>query len=98
MNAVVTKIRLKKRLRDELNLPEKAAIQAVDLIFEEIITATALGCEVRITGFGKFSRSLRRPRLARNPRTGELVELQERYAPNFTAGKTFRDRVDALSR
>jgi len=98
MNTVVTKVRLKKRLRNELLLSDNEANQAVDLIFEEIVTAVALGCEVRITGFGKFSRTLRRPRNARNPKTGAPVALPERCAPKFTAGKTFRDRVNALSR
>lgn len=95
---IVTKTSLKKLLRDELALSDSAAQASIELIFDEIMRATAIGDVVKITGFGKFSRILRQPSTARNPRTGERVSLPARYTPRFAAGKTFRDRVDALSR
>jgi integration host factor subunit beta len=36
----------------------------------------------------------RAPRVGRNPKTGETVELAGKHVPHFKAGKELRDRVD----
>jgi integration host factor subunit beta len=47
-----------------------------------------------IRGFGSFSLNYRPPRKGRNPKTGELVKVPQKWVPHFKAGKELRERVD----
>jgi integration host factor subunit beta len=53
------------------------------------------GDRIEIRGFGSFSLHYRAPRVGRNPKTGETVELDGKYVPHFKPGKELRERVDA---
>lgn len=66
----------------------------VNTIFEEIIEAMARGDRVELRGFGAFSVKKREARLGRNPRTGESVDVEEKYVPFFKTGKLLRDRLN----
>ncbi len=67
----------------------------VTTIFEEITTALANGDRVELRGFGAFSVKERGARTGRNPRTGESVEVEEKYIPYFKTGKQLRERLNA---
>ena len=49
---------------------------------------------IEIRGFGSFSLNYRPPRIGRNPKTGEKVNVPEKIVPHFKAGKELRARVD----
>lgn len=66
----------------------------VNTIFEEIIEAMARGDRVELRGFGAFSVKKRDARQGRNPRTGEAVDVEEKYVPFFKTGKLLRDRLN----
>ena len=72
--------------------------QDIDLIvatiFEEVTAALARGQRVELRGFGAFSTKQRDPRLGRNPRTGEAVEVSAKAVPYFKPGKELRERVN----
>lgn len=59
----------------------------VAVIFDAIVEALANGDRVEFRGFGSFSVRTRSPRLAKNPRTGEQVNVEERNIPHFKTGK-----------
>ena len=59
----------------------------VSVIFESITEALTKGDRVEFRGFGAFSVRTRTPRLAKNPRTGEQVKVEERRIPHFRTGK-----------
>ena len=67
---------------------------AVKTLLESIANSLAQGGRVEIRGFGSFSVHTKPPRLARNPRTGESVAMQERHVPHFKPGIELRERVD----
>ena len=54
----------------------------------------AQGNRVELRGFGAFSVKKRDPRLGRNPRTGEAVEVDEKHVPFFKTGKLLRDKLN----
>ncbi|MCL4114906.1 UNVERIFIED_CONTAM: hypothetical protein GTU68_036729 [Idotea baltica] len=66
----------------------------VATIFDEIIEAMANGDRVELRGFGSFSVKKRDSRVGRNPRTGESVQVEEKYVPFFKTGKLLRDRLN----
>ncbi|MAT35386.1 MAG: integration host factor subunit beta [Ponticaulis sp.] len=68
--------------------------KVVDVILEEICQALESGARVELRGFGAFSVRKRDSRLGRNPRTGETVEVDEKYVPFFKAGKELRARLN----
>ena len=59
-----------------------------------IIDALLRGEKVELRGFGSFRPQRRAARVARNPRTKEIVEIDARYVPSFKASRDFRDAVD----
>ena len=72
-------------------LAAKAALQA----FEHGVTeALANGDSVQMVGFGTFSTTQRSARTARNPATGEAVQVPAKTAVKFKAGKGLAEAVN----
>ena len=69
------------------------AEQAVEKIIESIIGTLKKGEEVSIAGLGIFSAKERKARTARNPRTGESIEVPAMRVPKFRAAKGLKDAV-----
>lgn len=91
----MTKSELIERLTDrQPHLSPKDVEKAVKEILESLIQSLASGDRVEVRGFGSFSLHYRAPRVGRNPKTGEKVELQGKYVPHFKPGKALRDRVN----
>lgn len=67
---------------------------AIKLLLDHMSQSLALGERIEIRGFGSFSLHYRKPRLGRNPKTGETVELEGKYVPHFKPGKELRDQVN----
>jgi len=91
---------LKTELVRALNekLPE-LQIRDVDLalncMLKQMADALAQGQRIEIRGFGSFDRHRRPPRIARNPKSGEAVNLSAKIAVHFKPSKEMRSRVDA---
>lgn len=67
---------------------------AVKTMLEHMTQVLSSGERIEIRGFGSFSVNYRAPRIGRNPKTGETVELEGKYVPHFKPGKELRDRVN----
>jgi integration host factor subunit beta len=70
---------------------------AVKSMIEQMSNALSSGERIEIRGFGSFSLHYRPPRVGRNPKTGDSVELTSKYVPHFKPGKELRDRVNQYS-
>ena len=68
---------------------------AVKTILDAMAHALARGHRIEIRGFGSFSVNRRPPRIGRNPRSGESVQIPEKRVPHFKPGKALREAVDA---
>ncbi|MBT0586352.1 integration host factor subunit beta [Alteromonas oceanisediminis] len=67
---------------------------AVKELLEQLAQTLQKGERIEIRGFGSFSLHYRAPRVGRNPKTGETVQLEGKYVPHFKPGKELRDRVN----
>ena len=76
------------------NIPVKHVEEAVKAILEQMSYVLESGERIEVRGFGSFSLHFRAPRLGRNPRTGENVELAAKSVPYFKAGKALKSLVD----
>ena len=59
----------------------------IDIVFSEMSSSLINGGRVELRGFGSFSTRHRDARIARNPRTGDKVEVSSKRRPYFRAGK-----------
>ncbi|MCK8782803.1 HU family DNA-binding protein [Roseomonas sp. NAR14] len=75
-------------------LPRVKAAEIVDAIFEAIETALKDRQEVRLAGFGTFTRSSRKAGVGRNPRTGAQIAIPASNSVRFKPGKSLRDAVN----
>ena len=69
------------------------AEQAVETMINSIIDSLKKGEEVSIAGLGIFSVKQRAAREARNPRTGEAIQVPAMKVPKFRAAKALKDAV-----
>ncbi|HEY0758963.1 MAG TPA: integration host factor subunit beta [Acidisarcina sp.] len=66
----------------------------VDTIFDSVIEALKSGDKIEIRGFGSFRIRQRKPRIGRNPKTGEKVDVPAKRVPYFKPSKELRDLVN----
>jgi integration host factor subunit beta len=66
----------------------------VETVFDSIKNALARNEKIEIRGFGNFRLKERQPRNARNPKTGEKVEVPSKMAVRFKAGKALREALN----
>lgn len=87
---------LVKRIADRHpELYQRDVEKIVDAILGEIVSALERGDRVELRGFGIFFTKRRRARMSRNPRTGELVRVDEKRFPHFKASKEMHGRLNA---
>ncbi len=75
-------------------LTKKQTEVVVETVFENIKDALAKGEKVEIRGFGNFKLRSRKARKARNPKTGESVEVPPKKVPYFKVGKELREMIN----
>ena len=63
-------------------------------ILDAIENTLTHGGRVEIRGFGTFGLNYRSSRTGRNPQTGELVRVPEKFVPHFKAAKKMRERIE----
>jgi DNA-binding protein HU-beta len=68
---------------------------AIDAILESVTQTVTRGEAVQLIGFGSFSTGARAERSGRNPSTGETITIPAAKTVKFTAGKAFKDAVNA---
>lgn len=79
------------------HLLQKDIERIVATLFGEVTHALARGDRVELRGFGAFSVKRREARVGRNPRTGQSVDVAEKYVPFFKTGKQLRDRLNGIT-
>jgi len=62
---------------------KETAEELIDFIFDRIKFEISMGNDVDIHKFGSFKNVIRAPRTARNPRSGEVIEVGEKNAIRF---------------
>ncbi|MCC5851910.1 MAG: integration host factor subunit beta [Alkalimonas sp.] len=84
---------IEKMATDFPHIQVKDMESSVKEILEQMAQSLSVNERIEIRGFGSFSLHYRAPRIGRNPKTGERVDLDGKYVPHFKPGKELRDRV-----
>lgn len=90
----MTKADLVEEISQKTGLSKKDTGVVVNMIIENISKALSEGDKVELRGFGSFKVKSRRGRKARNPRTGDTVEVPAKLVPFFKASNELKDKVN----
>ena len=66
----------------------------VETIFDSIVRSLRVGDKIEIRGFGSFRTRQRKPRIGRNPKTGDKVDVPAKKIPFFKPSKELKDLVN----
>jgi len=90
----MNKLDLVKRVMEEYRLSRNQAAAVVELFFESMSEALAMGDRVEIRGLCSFYVKEYESYNGRNPKTGENVYVTPKKLPFFKCGKELKERVD----
>ena len=93
MAHVVTKSDLVEVAAKASNVSKAAAGEAVNAVFEAIVSNVAKGKRVTVVGFGTFLPRKRKARAGRSPVNGKEIRIDAKTIPAFAAGQGFREAV-----
>ena len=93
MSTIVNKKALAEVLATKTGMTKKAAIETVEIIFDEITENLKKGDKVDISGFGKFEVKDRAARTGINPATKEKITVPATKVPSFKAAKNLKESV-----
>lgn len=89
----MTKRDIVKTLADKFALSQVDARKIVQGTFDAIVTTLVEQGRIELRNFGVFEVKTRKPRRARNPRTGEPVEVPARRVVTFKPGRLMEGRI-----
>ncbi len=90
----MTKADIVDRIASQTGLTKVETEAVVDGFILTVIEAMKEGKNIEIRGFGSFKVKKRKGRMARNPRTGEQVPVDEHYVPYFKVSKEMKQVVN----
>ncbi len=91
----MNKSELVEALSLEKNLTYKKAEQIINVVFDSMTQALVDRDRIEIRGFGSFMVKEYKSYMGRNPKTGEIIKVEEKLLPFFKVGKELRERVDS---
>jgi len=90
----MNKAELIERVSKDTNLSKNEVEKSLNAITEWIKKSVKKGDEVKLVGFGTFSKSKRKARTGRNPQTGAEIKIPACSVPKFKPGKDFKELVN----
>jgi nucleoid DNA-binding protein len=94
----VTKKDIARTIAEGAGIPKIQALEVVQQVFDGIMETLASEGRIELRNFGVFEVKRRKPRKARNPRTGESVSVPERLVVTFKPGQAMEERVRGLKK
>lgn len=92
----MTKKDIVKAISEQIGMTQLKTKEIVQQTFDAIIDTLVREHRIELRNFGVFEVKKRAARKARNPRTGERVDVAEKYVVTFKPGKEMEERVRLL--
>ena len=89
----VTKRELVQRIAEKTGVQQISAKEVIQSFLDEIINELAKGNRLEFRDFGVFEPKSKAQRVARNPRTGDKVEVPEKTTVKFKVGRLMKKRI-----
>ncbi len=90
----MTKADIVDKVAEGIGLTKLETEAVIEGFLDTVIQSLREGKGIEIRGFGSYKVKLKKGRTARNPRTGETVQVDEHYVPVFKFSKDFKGAVD----
>ena len=89
----MNKMEMIDAMATKTGLTKTMAEQALNVMMDTIVAQVRKGNEVKLIGFGTFTKTKRKARIGRNPQTGAAMKIPATWAPKFRAGTAFKEVV-----
>lgn len=89
----MNKQQLIEKIAAEAHTTKAQAELILNCALENIKKTVKKGDDVKIVGFGTFTKAKRKARTGRNPQTGKAIKIPASWAPKFRAGSEFKALV-----
>ena len=89
----MNKAELIAKMAFKADVTKDIAARTLDAFMDTVIQALHDKQEVQLVGFGSFCTGSRSAVMARNPKTGEPIQVPATNFPKFKAGKLLKDAV-----
>lgn len=89
----MNKQQLIEKIATESNMSKAQTEALLNCAFENIKKAVKKGDDVKLVGFGTFTKAKRKARVGRNPQTGKAIKIPASWAPKFRPGAEFKSMV-----
>ena len=94
----MTKKQIVQMISDTTGLTQLQTKEIVDLTFEAIVNTLLEEGRIELRNFGVFEVKQRKARKARNPRTGDKVDVPPKNVVTFKPGKEMEEKVRKLKK
>ena len=94
MKRGMTKAQLVDEVARNTELTKKHAELIVNTVFDSIVGSLRKGEKIELRGFGSFRIRQRGPRIGRNPKTGDQVQVPPKRIPYFKPGKELKELLN----
>src|SRR5262245_52858847 len=93
----VTKKEIVRQISERIGMTQLKTKEIVQLTFDAIVETLLEDKRIELRNFGVFEVKLRKARKARNPRTGDKVDVPPKHVVTFKPGKEMEERVRRLT-
>lgn len=91
----MNKTELIHQVTEQVHLSKKDVTEVIDTVLQTITEALRNGETIQLVGFGSFEVRSRAARKGRNPKTGEVIQIEASKVPAFKPGKLLKEGVKA---
>lgn len=93
----MTKADIIEQIYEKIGFSKKESAEIVELVFDTMKETLGKGEKIKISGFGNFVVRSKRPRIGRNPQTGEEIEISARKVLTFRPSQVLKAALNADS-
>lgn len=86
----MTKAEIIEQIYEKVGFSKKESAEIVELVFDLMKETLEKGNKIKISGFGNFVVRQKRPRVGRNPQTGESIEISSRRVLTFRPSQVLK--------
>lgn len=92
--ACMTKAEIIEQIYEKVGFSKKESAEIVELVFDTMKETLEKGEKIKISGFGNFVVRQKRPRIGRNPQTGDEIEISARRVLTFRPSQVLKSALN----
>ncbi len=89
----MNKAELIEKIAKQTDQTKAQTERMLDATMDIIRKSVKKGDEVKLVGFGTFTKAKRKARKGRNPQTGKEIKIPAAWYPKFRPGSEFKDMI-----